>query len=112
MWPDSQSRIWVSEWNVGQVALYDPVAEVWQERRLPGSRPQAYAVFVDDADLVWLSDWASNSLVLFDPASEEFQNFTLPSSPADVRQILGRPGEIWAAESGVNKLVVLRAGAK
>jgi len=109
VWPDSQSRIWVSEWNAGQLALYDPGTDVWQEWRLPGSRPQAYAVFVDDGDLVWLSDWGSNSLVLFDPSSEEFQNFTLPSNPADVRQILGRPGEIWAAESGVNKLVVLRA---
>jgi len=112
VWPDSQSRIWVSEWNVGQVALYDPGTEVWQEWRLPGTRPQAYAVFVDDGDLVWLSDWGSNSLVLFDPSSEEFQNFTLPSAAGEVRQILGRPGEIWAAESGVNKLVVLRASTK
>jgi streptogramin lyase len=25
-----------------------------------------------------------------------------------VRQILGRPGEVWGAESGVDKLVVVR----
>ena len=24
VWADSQSRIWVSEWNAGQVAMYDP----------------------------------------------------------------------------------------
>jgi streptogramin lyase len=25
-----------------------------------------------------------------------------------VRQLLGRPGEVWGAESGVDKLVVIR----
>jgi len=69
------------------------------------------AVFVDDQDLVWLSNWRDNSLTLFDPSTESFQVFELPSRSANVRQILGRPGEIWAAESGVNKLVVLRSSS-
>jgi len=46
--------------------------------------------------------------VRFDPAREAFEVFTLPSSPANVRQILGRRGEVWGAESGVDKLVVIR----
>jgi virginiamycin B lyase len=46
--------------------------------------------------------------VRFDPVSEDFEVFSLPSSPANVRQILGRPGEIWGAESGVDQLVVIR----
>lgn len=32
----------------------------------------------------------------------------LPTPQAFVRQILGRPSEIWGAESGVDKLVVIR----
>ena len=76
--------------------------------RLPGDRPQAYAVYVDDRDMVWLSDFGGNSLVSFDPLTETFEVFALPSSPANVRQILGRPGEVWGAESGVDKLVVIR----
>lgn len=32
----------------------------------------------------------------------------MPSEPANVRQLLGRPGEVWGAESGVDKLVVIR----
>jgi virginiamycin B lyase len=63
----------------------------------------------DDNDLVWLSDWGSNSLTLFDPTSEGFQVFVLPSSSANVRQLLGRPGELWGTESGVDRLVVVRA---
>jgi virginiamycin B lyase len=108
VWSDSQGRIWVSEWNAGQVAVYDPGADSWREWRLPGERPQAYAVYVDEQDKVWLSDFGSNSLVRFDPESESFEVFTLPSLPANVRQILGRPGEIWGAESGVDQLVVIR----
>ncbi len=109
VWPDSQGRIWVSEWNAGQVALYDPAADQWREWRLPGSRPQAYAVFVDDQDRVWLSDWGDNSLTLFDPSTEAFQVFAWPSNPGNVRQLLGRSGEVWGAESALNKLVVLRS---
>jgi virginiamycin B lyase len=65
---------------------------------------------VDERDHVWLSDFGGNALVRFDPATEEFAVFALPSSPANVRQILGRPGEVWGAESGVDKLVVIRTG--
>lgn len=108
-WSDSQGRIWVSEWNAGQVAVYDPAAETWREWRLPGDSPKAYAVYVDDRDIVWLSDFGANALVSFDPQTETFEIFPLPSSPANVRQILGRPGEVWGAESGVDKLVVIRS---
>jgi virginiamycin B lyase len=47
-------------------------------------------------------------MVRFDPASEEFTVYELPSRNAAVRQILGRPGEIWGAESGVDKILVIR----
>jgi virginiamycin B lyase len=108
VWSDSQGHIWVSEWNAGQVALYGPGSDTWREWPLPGESPRAYAVYVDERDKVWLSDFGSNALVRFDPASERFDVFRLPSSPANVRQILGRPGEIWGAESGVDQLVVIR----
>jgi virginiamycin B lyase len=108
VWPDSQGRVWVSEWNAGNVALYDPASEQWREWHLLGEQPKPYAVYVDERDVVWLSDFGANALVSFDPVNEAFETFTLPSSPANVRQILGRPGEVWGAESGVDKLVVIR----
>ncbi len=107
VWVDSQDRIWVSEWESGQVALYDPATEEWQEWKLPGDRPRAYAVYVDACDVVWLSDFGANALVSFEPDSETFTTYTLPTADAAVRQILGRPGEIWGAESAVDKLVVV-----
>jgi virginiamycin B lyase len=110
VWSDSQGRIWVSAWNTGQLAMYEPETGAWSEWRLPGSNPQPYAVYVDDQDMVWLTDFGSNSLVRFDPTQEVFEVYPLQSSPANVRQILGRPGEVWGAESGVDKIVVIRTG--
>jgi virginiamycin B lyase len=110
VWSDSRGRIWVSEWNAGQLGRYDPADGRWQEWKLPGANPMAYAVYVDDNDHPWLSDFAANALVRFDPSTERFTVVPLPSSPANVRQLLGRPGEVWGAESGVDKLVVVRTG--
>ena len=110
VWADSAGRLWISEWNAGQLGMYDPASEIWREWRLPGDNPQPYAVYVDAQDAVWLSDFGANAMVRFDPARETFDVFPLPSSPANVRQILGRPGEVWGAESGVDKLFVIRSG--
>jgi virginiamycin B lyase len=46
--------------------------------------------------------------VRFDPEQELFRFFELPSTGANIRQILGRAGEVWGAESGTDKLVVIR----
>jgi virginiamycin B lyase len=108
VWSDSRGRVWSSQYNAGQVAVYDPATEQWREWRLPGESPQAYAVYVDDKDKVWLSDFGANSLVRFDPETEQFTSYPLPSDPGEVRQILGRPGEVWGAESAADKLVVIR----
>ena len=108
VWADSRDRVWVSEWNAGQVGVYDPASDSWQEWPLPGSNPQAYSVYVDERDLVWLTDFDANAIVIFDPATEEFTVLELDTPGAAVRQMLGRPGEAWGAESAADKLVVVR----
>jgi virginiamycin B lyase len=108
VWSDSRGRLWISEWNAGKLGRYDPASRNWREWKLPGAGPQPYAIYVDNRDIVWLSDFGANALVRFDPRTSRFQRVRLPSSPANVRQLLGRPGELWGAESGVDKLVVVR----
>ena len=107
VWSDSSGRIWVSEWDAGQVGVHDPATGTWREWRLPGDRPQAYAVYVDDRDVVWLTDFGANAIVRFDPKTERFDPVALPSDGAAVRQLLGRPGELWGAESARDKLVLV-----
>jgi virginiamycin B lyase len=109
VWPDSTGRVWVSEWNAGKLAVYDPAAGSWREWPLPAPGAQAYSVYVDDRDHVWVSDFATNTLVLFDPKTERFTSIALPGDHAEVRQMLGRPGEAWGAASGLDMLVVVRA---
>ena len=89
------------------MGVHDPATGGWEEWRLPGAAPQAYAVFVDDRDIVWLTDLGANAIVRFDPATETFDSIELPSAGAAVRQLLGRPGEVWGAESAVDKLVLI-----
>lgn len=107
VWSDSDGRIWVSEWNAGAVAVYDPLSAEWREWDLPGAA-RAYAVYVDEFDRVWLSDFGANTLVMFDPTEETFESFELFGQPANVRQLLGRDGEVWGAESAADQLVVVR----
>ena len=109
VWSDSRGRIWVSYWNSGQVGMYDPPTRSWREWKLPGVQPHAYAVWVDDQDRVWLTDWSANALVKFDPATERFESFPSNRSSANVRELQGRAGEAWGAESGNDRLVMVPA---
>lgn len=108
VWSDSRGRIWVSEWNSGNLSMHDPKARSWRTWKLPGRDPRAYAVYVDGRDHVWVSDFGANAVLRFDPGSERFESFPFPREAAGVRQILGRPGEVWLPESGTEHLSVIR----
>jgi virginiamycin B lyase len=54
---------------------------------------------------VWLSEWSSSTLLRFDAASGRFEQATPDGGYSTVRQILGRRGEAWGAESGSDRLV-------
>jgi virginiamycin B lyase len=108
VWSDSRGRIWVSEWNSGQLSVHDPAANTWRQWKLPGNAPRCYAVYVDERDQVWASDFAANSVVRFDPAREAFDSVAFPREAASVRQILGRRGEVWLPESGTEHISVIR----
>jgi virginiamycin B lyase len=112
VWSDSKGNLWISEWNSGQLSRYSPASGEWKSWKLPGERPRAYAVYVDERDIVWVSDFGANAVLSFDPAKEEFTASHAGSdSGANVRQILGRAGEVWLPESGTDRLVLIRTKA-
>ena len=118
VWSDSRGRIWVSEWNSGNLSVHDPAgktdAQAWRTWKLPaglsGEAPRCYAVYVDERDIVWASDWGGNAVFRFDPATERFERFGFPREATQIRQILGRPGEVWLPESGTEHISVIRTG--
>ena len=112
VWSDSRGRLWITEYNAGQLGRYDPRSGEWREWRLPGADPRPYAVYVDELDQVWLSDTGisgggADNLVLFLPASETFISIPI-SQPSRVAQLGGIPGQVWGAERGRDHLVVVR----
>jgi virginiamycin B lyase len=108
IWSDSRGRLWVSEWNSGQLSMHDPAANAWRAWRVPGENPMIYAVYVDERDRPWVSDFGGNAIWSFDPGSEKFERHALPRASANVRQILGRQGEVWLGESGTEHITVIR----
>lgn len=112
VWSDSKGRVWVSEWLSGQVSVHDPkragTEDAWRKWKLPGDKPQTYSVWVDEHDHVWLTDFSANAIVRFAPETETFELFPSTQPNAAVRQMLGRKGEAWGAESGNDRLVVVR----
>jgi len=108
IWSDSKGVLWVSFWGSGEVGRYDPANKTWKVWQLPNVQRGCYAVYVDDKDNVWLASWQANALVRFDPKTEKFESFPSNKKGSDVRQMLGRPGELWGAESGTNRLVMIK----
>ena len=111
VWADSKGDLWVSEWNSGQLSRYTPATGEWKSWKLPSEKPKAYAVYVDERDIVWVSDFGSNTTFAFDPKTEQWTRYPGSGEGANVRQILGRPGEIYLPESGLDRIMVIRTGA-
>jgi len=78
---------------------------------MPQSKWGTYSIYVDDRDRVWATDWAANAIQRFDPKTETFTTFPSDKRGANVRQMDGRPGELWGGESGTNRLVVIQTVA-
>jgi virginiamycin B lyase len=110
VWADSRGNLWVSEWNSGNLSRYTPASGEWRTWRLPGEAPRAYAVYVDERDIVWVTDWGANATLAFDPAAERLTAYPGSAAGANVRQILGRPGEVFLPESALDRIMVVRTG--
>jgi virginiamycin B lyase len=105
IWSDSQGGLWISEFLAGQIARFDANKNTWRSWRLPGDRPEPYGLYVDQHDIVWVSDFGSGTLLRFDPATGQFSHVTGQQSDVWIRQLLGRPGEVWGADSAQNRLI-------
>ena len=107
VWSDSRGQIWVAEWLSGNLSMYNPADQSWKMFKPPVDNPQTYSVYVDDKDMVWITEWTSNAIMRFDPRTQKWDSFPSTTRAAAVRQMLGRAGEAWGAESSNDRLVVV-----
>jgi len=90
-----------------QLSMHDRKDGSWKKWKLPGERPRAYSVYVDDRDAVWLTDFAANAIVRFDPKTETFLAFRRTSrAPMCARWPAAGRG-LGRRVSGTNRLVVI-----
>ena len=107
VWSDSKGNIWVAEWLSGNLSRYNPQDRSWKMFKPPVENPRTYSVYVDDKDRVWITEWTHNAIMRFDPDTQKWTSFPSSETNAQVRQMLGRPGEAWGAESARDRLVVV-----
>ncbi len=105
LWSDSHGALWISEFNAGQIARFDPDSNAWRSWKLPGAEPRPYAIFVDARDVVWVSDFGDGTLLRFDPSSGRFDRVAAQAGDVWIRQLLGRAGEVWGADSAHDRLI-------
>ena len=55
----------------------------------------------------WVTDFGANATLTFDPATEAWTSIPGSGPGANVRQILGRPGEVYLPESGLDRIMVV-----
>jgi len=132
--PAPDGTVWYTGQRAGVLGRLNP--DTGQVDRIPlgeGSAPHGVIIGPDGA--AWITDCGLNAIVRVDPATHEVKTWKLPkdrahavlkfdpetksfaSFPSDkpdaaVRQLNGRPGEVWGAESGTDRLVVIRTGDK
>ena len=105
LWSDTRGALWISEFLAGQIARFDPGQNTWKSWPLPGNRPQPYGIYVDQQDIVWVSDFGAGALLRFDPATGQFSRIAGQKGDVRIRQLLGRPGEVWGADSAHDRLI-------
>ena len=71
-------------------------------------KPPQEATIIVDGVAYFRLDAAMGADVRFDPATQRFTSVPLPDGNANVRQIHGRPGEVWGAASAQDRLVLIR----
>jgi virginiamycin B lyase len=89
--------------------MYDPATRGWREWTLRAIARARIRCGSTTRTRSGSPNGRSNAIVRFDPVTEKFESFHPNRTGAEVRQMLGRAGEAWGAESGTERLVMIPA---
>jgi virginiamycin B lyase len=110
----ADDAVWYTDYGRGYLGRLDPETGATREWASPGgpeSRPYAIAV-LDSAIWYVESNTRPNALVRFDPATARFQTWTIPAGGGVVRNMVTADGRLALAESGVNRIALVRIGRR
>ena len=104
--PTPKGLVYYTAQSTGRLGILDPATGKVEEVAL-GDKSSPHGVVVGPDGAPWITDGGLNAIVRFDPETEKFASYPSNRANATVRQMLGRAGEAWGAESGTDRLVMV-----
>ena len=105
---DRSGGIWMTYFQAGKVARFDPGTKTFKEYDAPGGpRSLPYSIEVDSTGHVWFNqfDGGLNDLVELDPATGKTTSYRIPTGPALVRKLtVDAQNGVWYANNGTGKI--------
>jgi len=107
--------VWYGDDARGVLGKFDPKTGQFKEYPSPSgptSRPYGMTAV---GTIVWYVETgvSPNTVVRFDPKTEKFQSWEIPSGGGTVRFMVHDPaGDLWLAESGLNKIAKVEVKEK
>jgi virginiamycin B lyase len=108
VWSDSRGGLWITGCNSGDLFRYDSRAKNWTRWHLPGNAPQPRPSMSTRPMRSGSATGARTQSCASIPKPRHSSLFRY-QIPTPMRQLAGRKGEVWGAESGADKLFVLKA---
>jgi len=101
---DGQGRVWITEQDANQLAVFDPRTEGWQEYALPTPDGQPWGMALDGLGDVWVAERAGNKIARFDPATEDWTEYLLPTGSQPYDLDVRWDGTVWFTERAGGKI--------
>ncbi len=98
--------VWYTAQGTGHLGILDPKTGRTEHIAL-GRDSSPHGVIAGPDGAAWITDGGQNAIVRFEADAQQWTSFPGSEPNAQVRQMLGRPGEAWGAESARDRLVVV-----
>jgi virginiamycin B lyase len=100
--------VYYTDYARGVLGHLDPASGKVDEFKSPGGPgSQPYAIATTPDGTIWYCETAAddkNMLVRFDPSSKAMQSWRIPTGGTVRHMVVGKPNELWLAESGAGKI--------
>jgi streptogramin lyase len=94
--PDSQGRLWVSDYGAGEIRSFDTATGAHTEYEVGGGPSDARG---DGAGSVWWADFNSNRLGRLSTATRQVTTWVIPGSSSLYSTAIDSDGDVWVSES-------------